>query len=81
MSTPDVYLITAIHADGSRRQWTGKWMSHESHKTLYSTKRSTQEIINAYEHFDPHVKLVDHYVLHPLDTLPDCPTKNKTLIQ
>ncbi|MGL4233217.1 MAG: hypothetical protein ACRDAM_15975 [Casimicrobium sp.] len=75
MSTPEVYLITAIHADGSRRQWAGP--QPRIHFQMVGSI-----CIGKYEEIDdPHRKIETRYEYQPLHTLPDCPTKNKTLTQ
>lgn len=72
---PEVYLITAIHADGSRRQWAGK-----KPKSL-----EDEDIDFAYGFFgdihDPHRTPGTAYDLIPFLLLPDCALKDKAIYQ
>jgi hypothetical protein len=75
MSAPEVYLITAIEADGSRRTWVGP-------KPVHVYTQISIDYMHAHvELHDPHRTSTTRYEVKPLHTLPDCPTKDKQLTQ
>jgi hypothetical protein len=70
----NVYLITAIHFDGSRRQWAGK-IELSTHQTAIDCMRVEAPICD--QHWQPGTR----YETIPIELLPDCAIKHKNLIQ
>jgi hypothetical protein len=76
-----IYLITATHADGSRRQWVGK-------KALRAVETRFFKFLEDQPDADPFMQQMpepsmgkSRYTFAPLHRLYDCALKDKAITQ